>query len=99
MNSGLSEVKTLYPFLLHPATLGPSTHHLTGRLYMVIVASPIEYCENSTGYIIYSGSLQSSKICKAIRKPRFREVKGHIGVSSEAKTQTQVCLAAKLLRL
>ena len=34
-----------------------------------------------------------------MRKPRFREVKGHIGVSSEAKTQTQVCLAAKLLRL
>lgn len=70
------------------------SHHLTGRLYMVIVASPIQYCETLLD-TLYGGSLQSSKICKAIRKPRFREVKGHIGVSSEAKTQTQVCLAAK----
>ena len=39
------------------------------------VSSPPEYFENSTGYIVYGGSLQSSKPCKAIRKPRFREVR------------------------
>ena len=62
---------------------------------MAIVATLTEYFENSTGYFVYGGALQSSKTCKAIRKQRFRKVKGHVGVSSEAETQTQVRLAAK----
>lgn len=65
---------------------------------MAIVASPTECFENTNGYIVYGGSLQLSKTCKAIRKPRFREVKGHIGVLVKPKL-TQVCLAAKLTRL